>query len=626
MGCFVCLLRPSGEPVTERDRARAGALIRRRGLCLQGWLIDGGFAATAVGTHLSSSPSIASVGSLSVVGTVHLDNREELASGSSRKSQASDLEIVGAVLRDRGRQSLVELIGDFAFVCWDSRTQMVLAARDSLGVRHLYWSLLGPDLLGLGSHPSLLAQGDAYSREYIAHWFAGARRGEDTIYDGVRLVPAGSSISLEDGRVVVDRYWSPENVPSGDKRSIPEHCDEFMGLFQKAVRCRLPENGRVWAELSGGLDTSSVVMTSELLHRSGAAPTRIAGTLTYSDSLSSSADESEYVSAVLAASGLPNQEMRDHWLWQDDGSLPPETEYPGIHTIAWALERHRDTALKEAGADVLLTGSGGDTVLGVNPFYFADWVARGRFLTAWRELIRSCVIGHHSLWKFAFENAIAPLLPAAVRSRYVTGNDWVVPSWVNADFRRRYDVNGLARSRRIVGGLRGSGGGTYHEVLVNRLRSLASASRLSDPGVDYERRHPFLSRSLAEFALRLPPPDAVDRPLPQKWVLREAMRGILPEVVRTRVSKGSQGARMLWSLQRERHLVEWMLRDPIVAQMGWVDSARLREAYSDVRVGRAGPQVVNPLLKTLALETWLRIRSGQWPLRSGQEVRVHQPV
>ena len=600
-------------------------LIHRRGCTTNGWLSRGCFAATATATrtHLRSSPSISRAGPLTIVGTVRLDNREELAAALPGRKGASDLEMVGAILQARGRQALVKLMGDFAFACWDSRTRMLLAARDSLGVRRLFWSQLAPDLIGVGSHPSLLAEGDAYSPEYIAHWFAGVRRSEHTVFRGVRLIPAGSRLSASDGRLAVERFWSPEQVASADKRSLASYCDEFLELFQAAVRRRLPEDGCVWAELSGGLDTSSVIMTADLLHRTGAVSTRIAGTLTYSDSMGSG-DESEYVNAVLAASGLPNRQLRDNWLWQDDGRPPPETEYPGIHTTAWTLGRRRDTTLKEAGVDVLLTGSGGDVVVGVNSFYLADLISHGRFVTAWHELIRSCVVGQHSLWLFAFENAIAPLLPTPLRSRCLTRNDWVVPSWVNRGFGRQYDVRGLARSRRIVGGLKGNGNGTYHEVLVNRLRSLALASPLEEPGDDYERRHPFLYRPLADFALRLPTPDAANRPLPQKWVLREAMRGILPEVVRKRTTKGSQGARMIWSLERERTLIEWMLKDPILAQMGCVEPVRLREAYTDVRVGRAsaGPRVINPLLRTLALETWLRIRSGQWPLRLGHQVGV----
>jgi asparagine synthase (glutamine-hydrolysing) len=133
------------------------------------------------------------------------------------------------------------------------------------------------------------------------------------------------------------------------------------------------------------------------------------------------------------------------------------------------------------------------------------------------------------------------------------------------------------------------------------------------PFLDYERRYPFLYKPLVEFALRLPPTDGVVRPLAGKWVLRRAMRGLLPDLVRTRVSKGSVGSRMLWSLDHERKVIEWMLQDPILAHMGCVDAARLREAYSEARLGRL--PVTIGLFKALALETWLRIRDGRWPVR-----------
>ena len=612
MSYFVCLVRPSGAPITDVDRDRASADIRSKGLRLERWMVDRCFCATAVGTPLSSSPSTATIGSLSVVGTVRLDNREELASRRPGQHDGSDLEIVGATLRDEGRQSIARLVGDFAFASWDSRDRTFIAARDPLGVRHLFWAMIEPDLLALASHASLLVRTDAYSCEYVAQSLASAHRRELTIYEGVKPVPAGAAMRIENGRVVIDRYWSPENAPVGDGRLRPEHCDEFRDLFEKAVRARLPRNGCVWAELSGGLDTSSVVMTADQFHRRAAVPTNLAGTVTYADRLGGG-DESEYVRAVLVATGLPNNELMGHWPWEDDGSSPPATEFPGPVTLFWARERRRDELLKEAGADVLLSGAGGDYILDGNALYFADWVARGHFLTACRDLLRLSALSGESFWKSALANAVAPLLPTMLRSHFVTTDDWIIPSWVNSAFRRKYEMNRLATSQRVHG-LTGAAGSKYHQAFVNRVRTIEQASACSHPSVDYERRYPFLYKPLVEFALRLPPPDGVVRPLAGKWILREAMRGVLPELVRTRVTKGSAGSRMLWSLEHERKLIEWMLKDPILAQMGCVDAAPLREAYTQARLGRMS--LIAGLFKALALETWLRIRSGRWPVRS----------
>ncbi|HEU4454976.1 MAG TPA: asparagine synthase-related protein, partial [Longimicrobium sp.] len=501
MSYFVCLHRPGGDPVTERDRNRVSALIGRRGLRRGPWVTEGSFAATAVGTRLGSSPSIVSVGSLVLAGTVRLDNREELVRELGGLRDASDLEVVGAYLRERGSKSLDGLIGDFVFVCWDGRTRTLLAARDSLGVRHLFWSPARDGLAAFGTHASLLADGGACSLEYIARTFSYGDYGDFTVHEGVRRVPAATTVTMHGGRVVVDRYWSPENLPTGvgQARTEDEHIDEFREEFEQAVRRRLPDGGCVWAELSGGLDTSSIVMTAEHLHRRGAVPTRIAGTITYSDSLGSG-DESRYVSAVLSESGLPNHELKDYCPWQDDGEYPLETEFPASGTIFWASARRRDGLLEDA--DVVLSGAGGDYVVGGNPYFFADWVARGHILKAWREMFRWSVLGRESIWRLAMDSAIAPLLPRVARSRVVSQDDPVVPSWVAADFRRRYAMDDHARSRR-VGGLKNRGGQRYYEVLANQIKAVEFASPQCDPLIDYEWRYPFLDRRLAELVLRL---------------------------------------------------------------------------------------------------------------------------
>ena len=88
------------------------------------------------------------------------------------------------------------------------------------------------------------------------------------------------------------------------------------------------------------------------------------------------------------------------------------------------------------------------------------------------------------------------------------------------------------------------------------------------------------------------------------------MRDVLPEQVRTRTTKGGIDARILWSLQRERPRLDAMLRDPILAQLGCIEPALLREAVDGARRGVPVNNV--QLFSALALETWLAVRTGRW--------------
>jgi asparagine synthase (glutamine-hydrolysing) len=132
-------------------------------------------------------------------------------------------------------------------------------------------------------------------------------------------------------------------------------------------------------------------------------------------------------------------------------------------------------------------------------------------------------------------------------------------------------------------------------------------------------RHPFLYRPLVEFALTLPP-ELIVRPYARKWVLREAMRGIVPEAVRTRIGKGSANERYAWSLTAQRQLFEPLVRKSVLADLGVISPAGLQAAF-DAAPRQPGRQddPHSTLQGVLAIEAWLQMRAGRWP-RGGRVV------
>jgi asparagine synthase (glutamine-hydrolysing) len=153
-----------------------------------------------------------------------------------------------------------------------------------------------------------------------------------------------------------------------------------------------------------------------------------------------------------------------------------------------------------------------------------------------------------------------------------------------------------------------------------------------EPGVvgeALEIRHPFLYRPLVEFALALPS-ELSARPYQRKWVLREAMRGILPDVVRTRIGKGSPADLYAWSLTALRPLLEPLVHESMMADLGIIDATRLAVAF-DLAPQHPGTIYQDHALiyTALAIEAWLQARSGRWP-RGGHRglstsLKVHHP-
>ncbi|HVG45911.1 MAG TPA: asparagine synthase-related protein, partial [Longimicrobium sp.] len=230
--------------------------------------------------------------------------------------------------------------------------------------------------------------------------------------------------------------------------------------------------------------------------------------------------------------------------------------------------------------------------------------------TALRELTRFSVAARQSFWTGLGRHGVDPFLPAWLRLRRARPHEQL-PAWLDPGFVRRQEV---ARRLPVVRRLAAPRGGSFFaRQVAAELEGLAGFLERGPFEEGIEMRYPFLHRPLVEHSLRLPPSLRI-RPAAGKHVLREAMRGVLPEEVRTRRGKGGIDARLLWALHRERPRLDRLLRDPEIARRGWVRADALRAATDQARQGEV--HSLPFLLCSLSLESWLAVRSGRWEASS----------
>jgi asparagine synthase (glutamine-hydrolysing) len=311
---------------------------------------------------------------------------------------------------------------------------------------------------------------------------------------------------------------------------------------------------------------------------------------------------------VAATYGVRHETVVDDWLWRDDGGAPPRMDEP--HTLYgfYARNRRLCDVVRRDGPGVLLSGTGPDHYLAGNLFFFADLIARGRVREAVRELAHWAVLGNQPFWRFAGAHAVTPLLPVSVR-RALTATGTQTPQWFDAVFARRWSLrdrtvwlrSGIASKGRLYAG--------YIAFAMGHIPASIDRGEFEN---GMEMRYPFLDRRLVEYSLRLPRALRT-QPHARKWIQREALRGVLPESVRTRRSKAGIAGRTRWSLQREHAVVTELLRDPIVAQLGYVDRAGLRAAIERSVAG--DDLLLFEVVRVLSFETWLRVRAGRWQSR-----------
>ncbi|HEX8694287.1 MAG TPA: asparagine synthase-related protein [Longimicrobium sp.] len=603
MSAFVCAAGP--DPSLPGDLARR---LRRTGTPVDATLAADGFAGAAGPPFLR--PLTARRGSLAAVGDVRLDNRAEVLRGAGPvAADAPDLEVALAAFEARGPAAVPALLGDFAFVVWDGRARRLVAARDAFGVRPLFHASVGGTLL-VSSRLEALAEGAGFDEAFVSGFLAGGLADpERTVWEGRRAVPPGGILVHEDGRTEVRRYWRAEDFRPAEAADEREAVERFRALFAEAVRCRLTGGPDTWSQLSGGLDSSSVVCMAQALAAAGEVPGGVGGTVTVVDSLGDG-DETRFSGAVLRRWGVRNETLCDPWPWEDDGAPPVAADEPRPHFPYWTRDRRLCDAVRRAGGRVLLSGQGSDHYLAGPLTFLADLLARGRVREAAREATRHAVAQRISFYGVFGREALLPLLPRPLARRLEPAT---VPPWVEPAFARRTGMRERTPEARRALSRRGR---VWADEIGAGLAALAGFLERGPFQEGLEMRYPFLHRPLVELGLGLPVALRT-RPGTTKWVLREAMRGVLPEEVRARRGKGGIDARVLWALQREAPRLRALLVDPLVARAGWVRADALRAAVERARQGEV--ENLPHLLCTLALETWLVVRSGRWYPREAMQ-------
>src|SRR5215813_2480462 len=131
------------------------------------------------------------VGDWVVVGTARLD---------TRPTGASDLAFIAESIATRGERCIRDFLGDFAFVATNTVTHESIAARDTFGVRSIYYRET-PSGVRFSSHASRLADTTQYDLDYIAEFIlSGFDRDNRTPYHGVRAIPPGHYLVAQPGK------------------------------------------------------------------------------------------------------------------------------------------------------------------------------------------------------------------------------------------------------------------------------------------------------------------------------------------------------------------------------------------------------------------------------------------
>ena len=567
-----------------------------------------------------------------------LDNRSELVTElrNGLAIHSTDVAIVAAAYEKWGDKCFSKLIGDWALSIWNPIQRSLILAKDFVGTRHLYYSfdhnrvtwctILDPLVRFAGKK-------FAICEEYIAGWltsqFSAARI---TPYVGVQAVPPSCSVLLRPGRhgtkQTITKYWDVDPGNSIRYRTDAEYEEHFRSVFATAVQRRLRSDRTVLAELSGGMDSASIVCMADLImgvstqkraRRSPAATSplqcpRLDTISWFGDSyeeLEPDTNEFHWISKVEQTRGRAGFHINfDRLAPIEAGALKRLISSfdcggfacaPAPKTLSRLYQRYA-AHIASGGYKVTISGVGGDHVTGkeLTPVpELQNLMARGHIFALARQL---------DAWASKTQRPRRSLLWEAIREFFPRRNqptDVLDAPWFRSEFIHRNHVTLCVRPARVkfLGHL---------PSFQHNLHDLDAERRLAacwdpTPNLVREVRYPYLDRDFLAFMYAIPREQVV-RVGQHRFLMKRALVGIVPDELLHRKRKPfvppqpeiekekNRSAETLASIEIGQYLVS--------SSLGIIDPDRFTEALQ--RVGRKEEASMHMLKRSLRLELWLR--------------------
>ena len=535
----------------------------------------------------------------------YLELRAELESRYRFRSK-TDTEVLLAAYSVWGYECLKRLNGMFAFAVWDSRERVLFVGRDRFGEKPFYYHFdpVRGLFLFASEAKALLASGlvDSAPDQFEVYRYLAFHQvdsGGRTMFDGVRSLPAAHAAvySQPSGTLKVWRYWDIDPQARLTMATDERYAERFLELLDDSVRIRLRADVAVGSSLSGGLDSSTVV---QLAARQLRGMRQVTFSARFHDPRF---DEGRYIDCVARESGAEN-----HVVYPDPARLPDE-----IGALTWHQDFPFGSAsiyaqwnvmrlAKQTGVIVLLDGQGGDEILaGYHPFFgaiFGDLLRGGRWVAAARAI--HAYAREHGVANL--KSVLPLLLEASWRYRLKRR---VVPDGISEEFRRRWHSEAELPTdgrRRFPDILRNE---LYAALTQTVLPSLLRYADRNSMAFSREVRLPYLDHRLVEFCFAIPD----DQKLcggTTKVVMRNAIGGIVPEMIRTRKDKlGFAPPQADWLLGPLRPWAEDTLHSTAFRQREWIDAQNVDKSWRRFLSGQDRSHTT--IWHWLSLEEWMKV-------------------
>lgn len=425
---------------------------------------------------------------------------------------------------------------EFSFVIYDSDTAQYFAARDAVGTRPLYYAIynnifyFSDDIGEIFSKSGMKKEPDLDNmRSMLAHT---SLPYDATLYKKIKRLPPGHTLSVDkEMQIKIVRYWKPETIQINETINDAEVKERFLALYRQAIADRIDSFENTVFDLSGGLDSSSNTCLAKQIF----TDKRIRS-LSQNYSSLPLCDESEYIDAVLGKYDLDHIKVElDTLDYKEAYSLAYNYRlnpyWPILVTYTTTL--HIAKILQANGITRLITGQGGDQLMGGSPYVLYDYFRRFE----WRQLSKELKASQKPF--SAIKSFILlPLIGEKNKNR-------LKKIYASLKFNRsQSNTNSIEKKQNIQSvcdDISTDSLAFWHDIdaLTNPITSLmfdASAYHTISKHFGINAFHPFYDRRVMEFVLSLPSKYKFSEGWTKK-VLRSAMDGVLPNKILQRKDK-----------------------------------------------------------------------------------------
>lgn len=546
----------------------------------------------------------------------YLEIREELQKKGYKFKSQTDTEVILASYKEWGPDCLQHFNGMWALAIYDRKKKLIFCARDRLGVKPFYYFfdknkfIFASEIKAILKHPEISAkQNDHIIWDYLVCGLVD--HSEETFFKGIKELRPGHYLVLRKEKIEIRKYWDLDPNKQTDQKNDRYYTEQFKELFLDSVRLRLRSDVPIGTCLSGGLDSSAIVSAvNEFLKQDGKIDQIGQWQKTFSSVYDKKkylgCDEREFINEVIRKT-----KVKSHLVFPDDKKLIQEIDkviyhqdYPFGSTSIYAQWNVFRLARKNK-VKVMLDGQGSDELLaGYHSFfgvYLAKLLKNFQFSRFFWEAI-SYSKNHQTSLTAIFYGLF---LDSAKRGIFgsslskILKNKWQEYDLFQDSWRNKFQPFKLAVST----------GDVFKKGLHNSLKlGLPSLLRYEDRdsmAFSIESRVPFLDYRLVEFIYSLPDNQKI-RNGQTKWVMRQALKGILPEKVRNRQDKiGFATPEEIWMKEALGEDMQRVFSSDKFESRGYFQKGKTAEMFGKYLKG----EIKNYQLfwRLYNLEKWFRI-------------------